>query len=39
MVVASLFGMGMIGAVVDQLEILGGDPGPGELFVGGITGI
>jgi hypothetical protein len=25
--------------VVDQPQVLGGDPGPGELLVGGVTGV
>ena len=28
-----------VGFVVDQPQVLGGDPGPGKLLVGGVTGV
>jgi hypothetical protein len=37
--VQGLLGAGAIGAVVDQSQVLSGDPGAGELFIGGVAGI
>jgi hypothetical protein len=37
--VEMLFGAGPVGAAVEQAQFLGGDPGLGQLLVGGVTGV